>query len=126
MKSNITIKPWGKEILLECNSKYVIKEIWMNKGLRSSLQKHEEKLESILVLSGKIELEIKEDGSSYFKKYNPGDHYTLVPGTFHRVKVLEDSKLIEVSTPELKDVIRIEDDFGREKGDKKSGNYRKS
>ena len=123
MVNNVTIKPWGKEILIEHNSKYAIKEIWMNKGSRSSLQRHNLKLESILVLSGKIELEVKKNGESSFRKYSAGEYYTLIPETIHRVEVLENCRLIEVSTPELDDVIRLEDDFNR--AGEENGSYRK-
>ncbi len=110
----VTDKPWGREILVEHNESYAFKEIQMIKGTRSSLQSHRKKLETIFVVSGKLELEIvPEDGESLFEIYSRGEAYTLPPGTKHRVKVLEDCCLFEVSTPELDDIIRHKDDFGR-------------
>ena len=113
-KTNITKKPWGREVLITVNEKYAFKEIIMNKGTRSSLQSHNYKLETIYVVSGKIKLEtFSEDGMPTFKEYGPEESYTILPGKKHRVEVLEDSRLFEVSTPELDDVVRYDDDFGR-------------
>ncbi len=110
----ITKKPWGKEILVEKNDIYAIKDIFMNAGTRSSLQSHEFKLETIYVISGKIELEIvDEKGVSYMEIYNKNEAYRIPPGGKHRVKVLEDCRLVEVSTPHLDDVIRHQDDYRR-------------
>ena len=109
-----TEKPWGSEKLVVATDKYAFKIICMNKGVRSSLQAHEFKLETIYVMSGSVELELAEgEGGSTFCIYNPGESYTVHPGVRHRVHVLEDAVLHEVSTPELDDVIRFEDDFGR-------------
>ena len=110
----LTEKPWGKEILAVVNDKYALKEIHMIKDTRSSLQSHTQKQETIWVLSGKIELELKDDNGTVIKRtFKEGEGYTVPPGLIHRVKVIEDAVLIEVSTPELQDVIRHEDDYGR-------------
>ena len=109
-------KPWGKEVLITVNDKYAFKEILMNKGTRSSLQSHDFKLETIFIVSGKIELEKRTVfGEKTFKIYCSEESYTIKPKEIHRVTVLEDSRLLEVSTPELDDVIRHEDDHGRVK-----------
>ncbi len=111
----ITEKPWGKEVLITKNEKYAFKEIWMKKDTRSSLQSHKEKLETIFVLSGKIKLEtVNEKGVAQSEIYGPSESYDIAVGKIHRVTVLEDCRLYEVSTPELDDVIRHADDFGRE------------
>jgi mannose-6-phosphate isomerase len=111
---SVTSKPWGREVLIDCNKFYALKLIVMNKGTRCSLQSHTRKLETIFVESGLIELEIVgDDGNALREKYGPGEAYRIEPGTIHRVTVLQDSTLYEVSTPELDDVIRHEDDFGR-------------
>lgn len=110
----ISKKPWGKEILIEHTKKYAFKEIYMIKGTRSSLQSHSKKLETIFVESGKIELEtISENGTSNFEIYVDNDAYTIPTNVMHRVQVLEDCRLFEVSTPELEDVVRYKDDFNR-------------
>lgn len=110
----VTTKPWGRELLIDCNRAYALKQIVMNKGTRCSLQSHEQKLETIFIESGLIELEIVgQDGKPIFEKYGPSEAYCIEPGIIHRVTVLEDSVLYEVSTPELNDITRYEDDFGR-------------
>ena len=110
----ITEKPWGKEVLVERTDKYAFKEILMIKGTRCSLQSHQQKCETIYVDSGKIELEIVgPDGKSEFDVYGPKEAYTILPGTIHRVKVLENCRLFEVSTPQLEDITRHQDDYNR-------------
>jgi len=110
----ITVKPWGKEILVVVNEKYALKDITINKDTRSSLQSHVQKLETIYVIEGKILLEkVIPTGQRTVQEYGVGGVYTLLPGTLHRVTALENARLIEVSTPELSDLVRHEDDFGR-------------
>jgi len=111
----ITEKPWGKEFLVEHNEKYTLKDIRMVAGTRSSLQSHNQKLETIVIMSGEIELETRNDftGPSTFEVYGPGSAYTIPTGKLHRVRVIKDCQLIEVSTPELNDIVRYQDDFGR-------------
>ena len=89
----------------------------MKQGTRCSLQSHEYKCETLYIDSGVIELEIVDkQGSSTFETFEKDDAYTIMPGTIHRVKVIEDCRLFEVSTPELDDVIRIMDDNYRKSG----------
>lgn len=110
----ITRKPWGHEVLIACNDRYALKDIHMVKGTRSSLQSHVRKMETIYVISGKISLERQDPGQEpRTLVYEAGQSYDIPPGTIHRVTVLEDARLIEASTPELDDVIRHADDFGR-------------
>jgi mannose-6-phosphate isomerase-like protein (cupin superfamily) len=111
----VTEKPWGRETLVELNDRYAFKEIVMIPGTRSSLQSHRFKLETIYVVDGEIELEtIDAEGGSHKEIYRTGEAYTIPIGTIHRVTVLKDSRLFEVSTPHLDDVIRHADDYGRE------------
>lgn len=111
---NVTVKPWGKEILVAHTARYALKDIHMIAGTRSSLQHHVEKLETILILAGRVSVErgptVQQLATDVF---GPGDSYTVLPGTIHRVTVLEDARLIEASTPELDDVVRHADDYGR-------------
>ena len=107
-------KPWGSELIVERTDKYALKEIILRKDTRSSLQSHAVKLETILVIDGEIDLELWDaDGVCCTEIYRRGEAYTIRPGTRHRVTAREDCRLIEVSTPELEDVIRHQDDFGR-------------
>jgi quercetin dioxygenase-like cupin family protein len=84
-------------------------------GKRLSLQRHEIKDESILVLSGRLRLYLEdEDGTLEAHDLEAGESRRIPTGRVHRFEALERCELIEVSTPELDDVIRLEDDFGRE------------
>lgn len=107
-------KPWGREIWVAHTNQYALKIIEFKKGSRSSLQFHRIKKEHIYLDSGKVRLEF-EDDSGKLKEiiFSPGNVIEIVPGTKHRVTALEDSRFIEVSTPELDDVVRVEDDYGR-------------
>lgn len=112
MSNEIVYKPWGYETIWAKNTKYAGKILYINAGHRLSLQYHEVKDESIYVLEGKLKLHINYDTLIL----NPGDSYRIEPKMVHRFEALdEDVKLVEVSTSELNDVIRVEDDYGREK-----------
>ncbi|MBF0109786.1 MAG: cupin [Magnetococcales bacterium] len=107
-------KPWGREKLVACNEHYAFKRIEMVAGTRSSLQSHEKKVETIFVHSGSIRLEIGDDVTRLeVRDYGPNEAYHLNPGVLHRVTVLADCTLYEVSTPQLHDVIRHADDYNR-------------
>ena len=109
-----TDKPWGYELLIALNDRYALKEIGLNEGQRTSLQSHDLKTESIYLLAGRAGLEIEgDDGSMKQFVVEPGDSYTVVVGRKHRVTALTDIRFVEVSTPELDDVRRYEDDYGR-------------
>lgn len=113
----VTEKPWGREILVDVNAHYALKDIHMRAGTRSSLQSHRFKTETLLVISGKVSLTSQVPGEAERERvFGPGESWSLAPGTLHRVTVLEDARLIEASTPELDDVIRHSDDFGRVTG----------
>jgi quercetin dioxygenase-like cupin family protein len=107
-------KPWGYEELVECNDKYVVKKLFMTKGHSCSIQYHEQKTETILVFSGKLNIYI---GSSLetlvMREYQPGETVTIKPYTVHRMEAVEDCIYFETSTNELWDVIRLQDNYGR-------------
>ena len=107
-------KPWGREVWIAHNDKYAFKLIEFKTGSRSSLQYHERKHETIYVDQGKLEVEIEdEQGQLLTFILGPGDVIENSPMRKHRVTAIEDVRLFEVSTPELDDVVRIEDDYGR-------------
>ena len=109
-----TEKPWGFELLFAHTSKYAGKVIFIRKGQRLSLQYHEKKDESMYIYEGEARLEIEEkDGQLVSNVVRPGHCITLSPFTKHRLEAIEDTTLFEVSTPELEDVKRLEDDYGR-------------
>ena len=107
-------KPWGAEIWIEVNDRYVMKKLIMNKDHRCSLQYHEKKHETFYVLSGKMLLRYGENKDELTELHMlPGDSFVLPSGTIHQMQALEDSEYLECSTPELDDVIRLQDDYGR-------------
>lgn len=108
-------KPWGHELIWAHTERYVGKVLVIEAGRRLSLQRHEIKDETILVMSGRLRLTLEaEDGVVSQEELGPGDHRRVRTGRIHRYEAIERCELIEVSTPELDDVIRLQDDFGRE------------
>ena len=113
----IVSKPWGKEIWLELNDKYCYKRIYINAGTRTSYQYHMNKLETNYIIEGEAEVWLEnENGVVERKKMKKDDFFTVVPPKKHRVIALTDIILQEVSTPEVDDVVRIEDDSDRGDG----------
>ncbi len=113
---NILIKekPWGSEVWFAHTTQYAGKILRIKKGHRLSLQYHEKKMETQYLASGKIKFTIGTDKTKLEEKImNIGDKFDLLPRTIHRVEAMEDSEIFEVSTPELEDVVRIEDDYKR-------------
>jgi quercetin dioxygenase-like cupin family protein len=107
-------KPWGYELHWAHTDKYVGKVIHVNRGHALSLQYHNVKDETIMLWTGKILFEIEIDGTLTRREMRPGEAVHITPKTVHRMTALEDSDIFEVSTPELTDVVRIEDRYGRE------------
>jgi len=109
-------KPWGYEIIYAHNEKYVGKILHVFKGEQLSLQYHNLKDESIYLLNGLMELTVDVDGELKKLVFSPGDTYRIEPKVRHRFSALEECDILEVSTPELHDVVRLEDKYGRIKG----------
>lgn len=108
-------KPWGYELHWAKTDRYVGKLIHVNAGHALSLQYHNKKDETIYLHSGKLIFEIAEQGKDLVKReMRPGDRVHITPTTVHRMTAIEDSDIFEVSTPELDDVVRLEDRYGRE------------
>jgi mannose-6-phosphate isomerase len=108
-------KPWGHELIWAHTDRYVGKILVIEAGRRLSLQRHLVKDESILVSSGLLRLHLEDDeGAICVEELGPGEHRHVPTGRIHRYEAIERCTLIEVSTPELDDVVRLEDDFGRE------------
>lgn len=103
-------KPWGREIWYADHEQYAGKVLEVSAGQRLSLQKHAIKEETLYLLSGHVTLTF---GTEQFD-WRPGMRVHIPTGTVHRFEAVEDSVLLEVSTPHLDDVIRISDDYGRE------------
>ena len=108
-------KPWGHEIIWAHTDRYVGKLLVIETGKRLSLQHHEAKDEWIHVLSGRLRLTIANDaGVIEERELGPGDGAHVPVLRTHRYTAIETATVIEVSTPELDDVVRVEDDLGRE------------
>ena len=108
------LKPWGKEVWIELNDHYCYKRIYINAGYRTSYQYHEFKIETNYIISGTAEVWLENDEGVVEKKImNAGDFFNVTPPKKHRVIAITDIILQEVSTPQVDDVIRIEDDTKR-------------
>ena len=116
-------KPWGKEEWIELwqdpstGIGYCYKRIYINARTKTSYQFHEKKVETNYIIQGEAEVWLENDEGDVEKKVmKEGNSFTVVPPRKHRVIALTDLILQEVSTPEVDDVVRIEDDFDRESG----------
>lgn len=110
----VTQKPWGHELLVTKNDRYVVKQLFVKANCRLSLQYHEKKVEHITLVAGKAHIYLEnENGFSDFRL----EHFDPVPidaGMIHRIYAGdEDAVIVEVSTTELDDVVRLDDDYGR-------------
>ncbi len=109
-----TDKPWGYELLWAHADVYVGKLIFVKKGHRLSLQYHRQKDETLYVHEGRAVFEVTgSDGKTVKHDALPGFRIHFAPLTRHRIAAVEDTVLFEVSTTELDDVVRVEDDYGR-------------
>lgn len=107
-------KPWGHEIRWAITDHYLGKVLHVAKGQALSLQYHVKKDEFQYVLRGSMEMELGgEDGKLSKHLMIAGDTLHITPGTRHRITALEDTDILEVSTPEIDDVVRLEDRYGR-------------
>jgi len=111
----IVPKPWGSERIFAANGKYAAKLITIRAGETLSLQYHRTKEETIHVLSGTLGMETEEQGEQVLLALGPGETFHVSPGTRHRMFADgEDVLVVEVSSPELDDVVRLADRYGRE------------
>jgi mannose-6-phosphate isomerase-like protein (cupin superfamily) len=108
-------KPWGHELIWAKTGRYAGKILFVRAGEGLSLQFHNRKDESWYILEGRAELELGRVGDPVTKKevVGPGAAFHFEPGTVHRIAALEDTTIVEASTPELDDVVRLEDAYGR-------------
>ncbi len=107
-------KPWGHELIWAHTERYVAKVLFIKQGHQLSRQYHRVKDETLFIETGEMELELGEPPNVELRIMKPGDVFHVVPGTIHRMRAREDVRVFEVSTPELDDVVRLEDSYGRE------------
>lgn len=108
-------KPWGHELIWSVTDRYAGKLLFIRAGESLSLQFHNVKDEAWYVLDGRAKLELGGPGERMLNSdvIGPGEAFRFPPGTVHRLTALEDTRIVEVSTPQLDDVVRLEDRYGR-------------
>jgi quercetin dioxygenase-like cupin family protein len=106
-------KPWGYELVWAHTDRYVGKILHIREGEFLSYQYHRLKDETIHLLRGIMDMEVEIEGERKRIRLQPGDGFHIAPGTKHRMIAIEDCDVLEASTPELEDVVRLEDRYGR-------------
>jgi mannose-6-phosphate isomerase len=106
-------KPWGREVIFAENELYAGKILHLEAGHSLSLQYHERKDETVFVLEGQMQLTVEVDGVLRELTLSPGDSHRIRPGARHRMRAERPCTVVEVSSPHLDDVVRLEDDYGR-------------
>ena len=112
-KGQIVDKPWGYELVWAHTERYVGKILHIKKGESLSYQYHRVKDETVRLLSGVMEMDLETNGTRTRACLQAGDCLHILPGMKHRMIAVEDCDVLEVSTPELDDVVRLEDRYGR-------------
>ena len=107
--SKVTTKPWGRELLCEVNTDYAVKILVMNAGEKCSLQKHNKKRETFVLITGTMLFTHK--GAT--RQLQPVQAITIEPGEVHQMEAVTNITYVECSTPELDDVVRLDDPYGR-------------
>ena len=109
-------KPWGHELIWSKTDHYAGKILFVRAGESLSLQFHRLKDESWYIESGRAKLELGDAGEAVLTEevVSAPAFFHFAPGTVHRVTALDDTTILEVSTPQLDDVVRLEDNYGRE------------
>ena len=107
-------KPWGHELLFVRTDRYAGKLLVIEAGKRLSLQYHQDKDEAFYLQEGRLRFTLERDGALHEEELSPGASRHIPPGTRHRFEAVERCVIFEVSSPELEDVVRLADDFGRE------------
>lgn len=114
-RPRIVEKPWGHETIHAETGRYAGKILFIAKGRRLSLQYHQRKSETMYLLRGHVRLTLGPSPDDLREiDLHPGETIDLPSGTVHRLLALEDSEILETSSPELDDMVRLSDDYGRE------------
>ena len=110
----IVPKPWGHETIWGHTDRYVGKILHIRAGEALSVQYHERKDETVYLLAGHLLYRVQQDGTLRDMHLKVGDAFRIAPGTVHQMEAVTDCDVLEVSTPELDDVVRLTDRYGRE------------
>lgn len=115
-RSDVTIvpKPWGHEVIWAHTDRYVGKILHINAGHALSVQYHRRKDETVYLLSGELIYWVKVDDEMRDMQLKQGDAFRITPGTIHYMQAVTDCDVLEASTPDLDDVVRLSDRYGRE------------
>ena len=106
-------KPWGHEVIWARTDRYVGKILHVEAGHVLSLQYHHKKDESIYVLSGEIVLRLQQGETLIERRLSQGEAFHILPKVVHQFEAVVTSDLLEASTPEIDDVVRLQDRYGR-------------
>ncbi|HEY1952607.1 MAG TPA: cupin domain-containing protein [Gemmatimonadaceae bacterium] len=109
-------KPWGHETIWARSDRYVGKILHINAGQELSVQYHNRKDETVYLLSGQIVYRVQRHGDDALDdvQLKIGESFRITPGTIHQMVALTDCDVLEVSTPEVDDIVRLSDKYGRE------------
>jgi mannose-6-phosphate isomerase len=109
-------KPWGHETIWAHSERYVGKILHVNAGHELSVQYHNRKDETVHLLSGQISYRVRRDGGDALDdvQLRIGESFRITPGTIHQMVAVTDCDVLEVSTPEVDDIVRLSDKYGRE------------
>jgi mannose-6-phosphate isomerase len=109
-------KPWGHETIWAHSERYVGKILHINAGHELSVQYHNRKDETVYLLSGEIIYRVRPQGGDALEdvQLTIGESFRIAPGTIHQMVALTDCDVLEVSTPEVDDIVRLSDKYGRE------------
>jgi mannose-6-phosphate isomerase-like protein (cupin superfamily) len=107
-------KPWGHETIWAHTDRYVGKILHIRAGHALSVQYHERKDETVHLLSGELIYRVQLDGELRDMHLKAGESFRITPHTIHQMEAVTDCDVLEASTPELDDVVRLQDRYGRE------------
>ena len=107
-------KPWGHETIWAHTDRYVGKILHIEAGHELSVQYHDRKDETVHLLSGELSYRVQIDGELRDVRLTKGESYRITPGTIHQMVAVTDCDVLEASTPDLDDVVRLSDKYGRE------------
>lgn len=112
----IVPKPWGHEVIWAHTDRYVGKVLHINAGQRLSDQFHQRKDETVHLLSGELIYWVQQDGDDAMRDMHlkQGESFRITPGTIHSMEAVTDCDILEASTPDLDDVVRLRDRYGRQ------------
>lgn len=115
-RTDVTIvpKPWGHEVIWAHTDRYVGKILHIKAGHALSVQYHQRKDETVYLLSGELRYWVKLDDEMRDMKLTVGEAFRITPGTIHYMEAVTDCDVLEASTPDLDDVVRLSDRYGRE------------